>query len=763
MKKIILILASMLFALMGKAQTINGRITDTENNPVELATVILQTMDSVFIDAVYSDSTGYFTFVNDIQNYRLLVQHLLYEPYENMYSSGNVGTISLDNKDYHLSEVVVKGERPVVRVIDGRMTYDMPQLLQGKVVSTAYESLLQLPGVSEVSGLLKLAGASSLSVIINGKPTTMSSEQLIELLKNMPKERIQKAEVMYSAPPQYHIRGAAINLVLTGGTPESANFQGQVNGGYSQYHYADYNTGVTLLYNAPKFSTDFMYSFGYVGNRTGLDLKSNHLYKGDIYEIEQNNINTIRKSVHNIRLGNDFYINDKSKLSLTYTGQIVPWIDAESFSKGTYSDSQNEKSNDIPTQMHNFALNYTAGSGLSLGADYTLYRDHTTQHYEEYMTGKEDVFNAKSKQDINRLSLYVDQSHGLENDWTFNYGAKFMYASNESSQEYTSLTGKDMSGSNSSSKLDEFTYNLYAGFEKSFSEKLSVTASLTGEYYKYGSFNEWSLFPAAELTYIVDPSHIFQLSISSDKTYPGYWEMMNSITYLNGYAEIHGNPDLRPYKDYSFQLNYILKNKYILTAYSNYMDDYFVQLPYQSSEKLALIYKTTNFDYSSTAGLNAVIPFAIGSVMDSRFTLNGYYQREKSSHFHDTSFDNDNFAFYTGLDNTFNISSNPNIKAQLSGAYASSSIQGPSKLSDLYRVDAGLKWTSSDGNAELKLKANDIFNSWSPDCWSMNFNNQDLKMHIIPDSRSISLSFSYKFGDYKEKKRENVDTSRFGK
>ena len=74
--------------------------------------------------------------------------------------------------------------------------------------------LTQLPGVSEQDGGLTLAGAGGVTVILNGKPSTMSTEQLASLLRSTPVERIEKAEVMYSTPPQYHVRGAAINLVL---------------------------------------------------------------------------------------------------------------------------------------------------------------------------------------------------------------------------------------------------------------------------------------------------------------------------------------------------------------------------------------------------------------------------------------------------------------------------------------------------------------------------------------------------------------------
>jgi len=117
------------------------------------------------------------------------------------------------------------------------------------------------------------------------------------------------------------------------------------------------------------------------------------------------------------------------------------------------------------------------------------------------------------------------------------------------------------------SKLKEYTANAYMGFEKNFGQKLSLSASVTGEYYKLGDFIDRTLFPALEMTCFVSPSQIMQLSFS---VYPAYWEMHGAVSYLNGYSEIHGNPLLKPYRDYSTQLNYLLKSKYIITAFYNY-------------------------------------------------------------------------------------------------------------------------------------------------------------------------------------------------
>lgn len=744
------------------AQSITGRIVDTENNPIEFATIVLQTKDSLFINTTYSDSLGYFSFEKPPKIYRLLVQHFMYNSINKESASFDAGEIQLKEKENLLSEIVINGERPVIKVINGKMTYDMPLLLKNKMANNAYEALLELPGVSEQNDAIQLAGSNGVTIIINGKPTTMTIDQLTTLLKNMPKERIQSAEIMYSAPPQYHVRGAAINVVLSNNLSETPQLQGQVNTEYSQYHYADYKGGLTLMYSTPKTSTDFMYQFGYINHRSGLDLNSQHTVNNILYNIEQSNRGYNTSPSHNIRLGNDVHLDEENKLSLVYTSQIKPWGRAIETSKGTFSNSENRKIMDSPVQMHNISLSYSSHFGLNTGIDYTFYKNHSTQNYNEYQTGKEDAFIAQSKQNINKLSFYADQSHSLGKDWTLDYGTKFSYASDKSSQIYSSLKNKDLSTSNTDSSLDEYTYELYTGFSKEFSDKLSLKAYLTGEYYKHKDKDYWSVYPELELTYAIDPSNIIQYGISSDKQYPSYWEMVNSVSHLSGYTEIHGNPNLRPYRSYETQLSYIFKSKYVLTLYGSYQNDYFTQLPYQSSERLTLIYKTTNFDYSGQIGVNAVIPFRIGSTLDSRINLTGFYDKVKSNDFHDLSFINDIFAFSAVLNNTFNISSNPNIKAELSGAYIPKNIQGPATLSKMYKIDTGVKWTSNDNKAEIRFKVNDIFNSWAPKNVKTQFDKQNLNMHMKPDNRYLSLSFTYKFGGFKEKKRKEVDTSRFG-
>lgn len=67
----------------------------------------------------------------------------------------------------------------------------------------------------------------------------MSKDHLTALLKNIPKEYIQSAEVMYTATPQYHVRDAT-NPILSSNFSETPQLQELVNTEYVQYSYTKY-------------------------------------------------------------------------------------------------------------------------------------------------------------------------------------------------------------------------------------------------------------------------------------------------------------------------------------------------------------------------------------------------------------------------------------------------------------------------------------------------------------------------------------------
>lgn len=51
-----IIFLGLLFTTFTQAQVITGRVTDLNNHPIELAVVIIQTNDSVYVNSTYTDS-----------------------------------------------------------------------------------------------------------------------------------------------------------------------------------------------------------------------------------------------------------------------------------------------------------------------------------------------------------------------------------------------------------------------------------------------------------------------------------------------------------------------------------------------------------------------------------------------------------------------------------------------------------------------------------------------------------------------------------
>ena len=305
-----------------------------------------------------------------------------------------------------------------------------------------------------------------------------------------------------------------------------------------------------------------------------------------------------------------------------------------------------------------------------------------------------------------------------------------------------------------------FLLNLYAGFSKSFGKKLMTDFSLAVERYKTPVWDEWDVYPVLNLTYLPADGHILQLNFSSDKSYPGYWAVQDVVSYLGGgYSEIQGNPLLKPEIDYSTSLTYILKSKYVFRAWFNHTKDRALQTLYQSPDELLELYKYLNFDFEQQAGLQASVPFKAGRWLDSRLTLIGMWMRQKDSDFYDLPFDRHRLLGITVLNNTFTLSRKPDLRLTVDGRLQGSAIQGIYDIPTCGDLSATLRYTFLGGNAVLTVWCRDILETSMP-CPQIRYEHQWVT-NSYSSFRSVGLSFAWKFGGYKEKKREAVDTSRF--
>lgn len=660
----------------------------------------------------------------------------------------------------NLPEVMIKGSRPIVKAERGMLSYNMPLLLKQLPADNAYEALTRIPGVSDATGNISFLG-NEVTLIVNGQATTLTQEQLTERLKAMPAAQLAKAEVMLSAPARYHVRGMAINIV-TKDYAGTNQLSGQIIGGLVQTKYANEFGNLYLSLQRGKFGLDAQYkyvngnSYGESSRIANHPLGNNRVYYND--ETGQKSFGI----THDYRLGMNYAFSKNHRLDVAYTGH---W-DKRCSNSNTTGSSISGMHHDSHEYLHNVDVNYSLPFGLTLNGSYTYYRTPQqqaldgTMHTDESMPETERNLTSGSEQTINKWMFTADQTHSLTQGWGLSYGVKGQFTSNKSYQTTIDKDGSVLPDGTSSVDLNERIWNIYAGFSKQINKAVSVEASVAAEQYHSPIWDKWRVYPTLNALWNVNDNHLLNLSFSSNSEFPSYWSTMSNVFYSSTYTEIHGNPDLKPFSYYNVNLMWQIKRRYTLMAFASLMPDYFVQLPYQTTDRMAVIMKETNFDYSNSFGLQASAIFSVGKWLNGNVFAVGTYKHDKSSHFFDLPFNRKKLSVRLGGTASVKLCSTQDLRLILNPFIQSKAIQGVYDISPIFRMNAKLQWSSHDGRWGLRLNGNNIFNN-KYDTRSLQ-GNQDYRMKINYNWASVTFAVIYKFGGYKEKNIKKVDTSRMG-
>ena len=669
-------------------------------------------------------------------------------------------SLTMETMLHNLPEVMVKGSRPIVKAERGMLSYNMPLLLKQLPADNAYEALTRIPGVSDATGSISFSG-NEVTLIINGQATTLTQEQLTERLKAMPAAQLAKAEVMLSAPARYHVRGMAINIV-TKDYAGTNQLSGQVIGGMKQSKYAKGFGDLYLSLQRGKFGLDAQYkyvngnSYGESSRIANHPLGNNRVYYND--ETGQKSFGI----THNYRLGMNYAFSKNHRLDVAYTGH---W-DKRCSNSNTTGSSISGMHHDSHEYLHNVDVNYSLPFGLTLNGSYTYYRTPQqqaldgTMHTDESMSETERNLTSGSEQTINKWMFTADQTHLLAHGWGLSYGVKGQFTSNKSYQTTIDKDGSVLPDGTSSVDLNERIWNLYAGFSKQINKVLSLEASVAAEQYHSPIWDKWRVYPTLNALWNVNDNHLLNLSFSSNSEFPSYWSTMSNVFYSSTYSEIHGNPDLKPFAYYNVNLMWQIKRRYTLMAFASLKPDYFVQLPYQTTERMAVIMKETNFDYSNSYGLQASVIFNAGKWLNGNVFAVGTYKHDKSSNFFDLPFNRKKLSVILGGTASVKLCNTQDLRLILNPFFQSKAIQGVYDISPIFRMNAKLQWSSHDGKWGLRLNGNNIFNN-KYDTRSVQ-GNQDYHMKINYNWASVTFAVIYKFGGYKEKTVKEVDTSRMG-
>lgn len=768
--------------LFSQNYTLQGAIVNESNVPLEAVACVLKNMkDTLVFKSTMSDKQGQFTFVDLVDGeYILSLKHMAYanEVYNISIagSNQNLPPFVLLSNDNKLNEVVVSAERPVMKASEGKLIFDAPLLVKDKVVTNALDVLKNIPNIMSSGGDdIQLVGTDNFTILLNGQPSSMNMDQLKTLLKSMPASQVANIEVMYSAPPQYNVRGAAINVILVKSTDDMPALQGEGRLEYTQKTYAAVSGNANLMYHKDAFNASLMVNLNRSKNKSTSHMYGLHHYDGHVYDITQNNRGLTYGSEQSFRLGLDYSLKNKDKFQLVYTGNfdsedgrpVTNTIFLEDGNPFTNIDSRSNNSGN--TYLHNIKAEFNSHAKLNIGADYTFYRDPQTEIYRDF-SGETALnpYKTKTIQNINNLQFFANHSITIGDGWKMDYGGKFTISNNNNGYDYFTDPDSNHSDSVSNSKQKEQNAILFAGLSKSLTDKLSIQASLSGNYFhatfeqmdsKKTLWDDFQPFVNANATYR-NTNTLYQFSFSSDVSYPPYWAMSSNVSRINAYSIARGNPELKFAKSYKAQFLFMLLNKYMLIASYRYVSDRYIQLPYQSQTSLQNEFQMINLDYDKTYSASFIVPFRLGKILSSRLSFTLFRQEEKDTDFYDIPFERTKNTYTTQLTNTVNISEK--IKLDISGFYMNGAIQGIYDIGRMYNVDAGVKWQFLDDNAELAFRVGDVFKTAGSKT-KIDYGSQYNTMKIMADSPSFLFAFTYRFGKYKKTKTDEVDKSRYGR
>lgn len=750
------------------AQQILGRVINNKGEVIELVNVVLyDTRDSTLITGTITNQDGEFI-IENMNKKDLYIKLTCLGYKDTIYTAllDSKADYILDESIQILNEVKITASRPIVKIDDGKLSFDVPTLIQQRPINSAFDILGEIPGVEKNGDRISIIGANSTTIIINNRVSSMSFEQIVEYLKSVPPEHIKRVELLYVTPPKYGVNGSSINILIDNYRTTKRERKAQIVLEGNQAHCFSPSTGFSYSSANEKSLLNVVYLFRYDNANPSEKLDAFHLLNNESHHISLENNSKTKYKTHNIGLSFDYDLKNKDVISFSYNANInrsdtkrngLIVVDEDQYIK-----SVNKRKG--PSDLHSVSINYSHNN-LLIGADYSYYNNKKDQYLINSREQTSDSIISNSKQIVNQASFYMSNEHVLMKNLKLSYGinTKMNHSDNDQS---TFINNKP--DNVFSQEQSEYSVDGFVGWSQNFGKKFTVNANMLLEYYEAniasGDINQtiwqdWNLYPTITMVYRIAPMKILQFSVLSERRYPSYWQTTPNITYMNYYVAIEGNPNIKPSKIYSGRLNFILRGKYIFQLFGNVSSDYIQQSLYQSSDKLQATYKVINLDKHNTFGSMAVLPFKIGQVIDSKLTLSGFLISDKGV-LEDVFFDRKKMFGRISMNNNFYLNTKKNLSIQLNGFYATKSIQGIYDIKPMYNLSTGIVWTVNE-RLKLSMVGDDLLNGRRGRTLT-NIQNQNYNQIINNDSRRFLVSIRYNIGGYKEKKSSNIDTSRFG-
>ncbi|HWV74425.1 MAG TPA: TonB-dependent receptor [Pseudosphingobacterium sp.] len=797
---------------MAQAQdlaNISGVVVDSlSNEPIDFASVtLLSQQNNQVVKGGQTDEKGKFLFVGISPGvYMLKASFVGYNGYERRtikLNSGQalaVGNIKLSSSSSTLlKEVVIEGTPPAMQMGIDRKIFNPEQSIVS-AGGNASELLANVPSLSvDMDGNVGLRGSTNVKILIDGKQSALAGSNINSLLESLPANSIQRIEVMTNPSSKYDPegQGGIVNIILKKNIRTGFNGMARVGGG----SYNNYNGGIDLNYRDTKFNYFGGYDFRR-RNNPGSGFNDNRYNDGSrVYNTSDNG----RKgNSHTVRLGADFFANEKTTLGLSTNINLrdntrredlfYTYYDPTGAVIGTSPRYTNQNEDDTGYEFNfDFKREFVReGEELTANVSYGRSKEDGIQTFEQTATDPSIVIDPNrindTYEDGKNVNIQVDYvlPFSKEQKLETGYRTTLRYSDEQQlSNTFSSASGTYEPDYNLTNdfNLDDVVHALYANYQNKLSDKFGYQvglraeqAYLNTEYLSHdpnlapedrsakGRLDYFRIYPSIYLTQELSEGSSLQLSYTRRVNRPRGWQVNPFLDISDPVNYRQGNPNLKPEDIHSLELAYSKRfGKVNLTSsvYHRITNDVVEMIVDSAAAGTNVTYSTfRNISRNRATGVELISQFTLNKSFDFMANFNGNYQSFSGSEEYGVDA---NSGFNWDANLTANGRIAKGLTAQLRGNYMAPRVMAQGTSTSMFFADAGLKLSVLEDKGSIMFNVQNIFNKarFGGTRSTAQFNSE-FQRNFMKGPRAM-LTLSYRFGkrapdqEQKRKRQENQE------
>ncbi|MBP3253060.1 MAG: TonB-dependent receptor [Bacteroidales bacterium] len=798
--------------------SLTGKVIDSRSNePLPYVSVALMTsgQKSSVVNGGITDDSGVFNIKNiNSGNYILKLSFVGYKDVSKEITVNsanvNIGTVKLEPSSENLEEVTIVGAKQMMEYKLDKRVINVDQNLVS-AGGNASDVLEDVPSVEvDDEGNISLRGASNVTLLIDGKPSTLYGNDVPSVLAQIPASQIDKIEVITNPSAKYNPEGMSGIINITLKEKGNMGLNGNINvasGTALKKWMPKESIAATLNWSDKRFSLSASADMRY--DKRGMVTDNLRFFNNggnDVTDLIRSKRDGGEAGLGGgFRLGGEWYINKYNTLSLNFNSHIhnTPDDYSTTVNQNLLKDVDERNNTDKSSGKNNGQFN-------NLGVTYQKeFKDKKDELFYAGFTWNWGKFNRKIKDEINYTDdSFADYYRGDTSE-SNNHRAvadvHFVYPVNENSKLEVGYNLNYSEGTSTSTtayngvlntkesydfEREEFIHAFYAtyGFQigKKLSAQLGLRQEIVNNDFKKTDFtgNEIKfdkdynpLYPTVHISYQLNQMNSFQISYSRRIRRPDPWTMMPNIDRTNKEYLRFGNPDIDPEYTNAFEAGWSLmfKNTTIFTsAYYRYVSNGMTRFQFLWNEANAHLYgfdwawaaasnddansitaqTFVNLAHSSNYGLEVIVDRDITNWWKANLSMNffGSYQDGQGLGYDAVK----SFNYNAKLNTTLTLPKN--FTVQVSGRYNAprKTIQGRDNAR--YDIDFAVKKSILNKQGNISLNFRDVLDTRGG--FGYAYTDQYVSFtRRHPYSRSIRLSFSYNFGKTANMRRNKMKSA----